>query len=310
MVSFDYYARGNPGDVRTPTRGGFALMGGGADVDEAFAWMIERSGGGDFLVLRGSGADGYNEYLDGLGELDSVETLVLKDREAASDPFVLEKVAGAEAIFLAGGDQWNYVGKWKDTPLQHALNLAAAQGVPIGGTSAGLAVLGEHVFTAERHSITSEEALADPHHRGVTLESEFLDFAPLRGVITDSHFSERDRMGRLVTFMARLEGARGIGVDESTALLVEPDGRSQLVGQGSTYLVKAEGAPEECEPGRPLTFRGLEGRRLDPGESFNLASWEGEGGERLRMSVEEGRLSVAEDPAVPEVGLPVQAHDR
>lgn len=294
--AFDYYARGNPQDVTASTRGGFALMGGGADVDEAFAWMIERSGGGDFLVLRGSGADGYNEYLDTLGELDSVETLVLKTPEAAHDPFVLEKVAGAEAIFLAGGDQWNYVGKWKDTPLQHALNLAAAQGVPIGGTSAGLAVLGEHVFTAERGTITSEEALRDPHHPSLTLESEFLSFAPLEGLITDSHFSERERMGRLVAFTARLEGARGVGVDESTALLVEPDGSSHLVGQGSAYLVKPEGPPQVCEPGQPLTYRSLGVHRVDPGQRFDLASWEGDG-VALKLTVEHGRLTTTEEPA-------------
>ncbi|MCA9793263.1 MAG: cyanophycinase, partial [Candidatus Eremiobacteraeota bacterium] len=207
MVSTHYthYQAGNTQDARTRHRGGLALIGGGTDVDTAFRYLIDQGGGGDFLVLRGSGSDGYQDYVSELGGANSVETLVLHDREAASDPFVLERVERADAIFLAGGDQWNYVGKWKGTPLLEALNRALLDGVPMGGTSAGLAVLGEHVFTAEHDTITSQQAMADPYHPALTLESDFLKAPALAGVITDSHFSQRERMGRLATFMSRLE---------------------------------------------------------------------------------------------------------
>lgn len=276
---YAHYHRGHTQDAQVKTEGGFVLMGGGGDVDEAFQWMAERGGQGDFLVLRGSGGDGYQQYIDDLCEVNSVETLVLKDREAASDPFVLERVARAEAIFLAGGDQWNYVGKWTKTPLLEALNGAIAKGVPIGGTSAGLAVLGEHVFTAEKNTITSEQALANPYHNNITLTSDFLQAEPLKNVVTDSHFSERDRMGRLVTFMARLQqdgdlnSVRGVGVDEGTAALVEPNGQSRVVGKGGVHFVEAHQGPQVCEPGRPLTHRDLTVHSLSPGQTFDLGSW-------------------------------------
>ncbi len=293
---YQYYQRGNPQDVHSEKRGGLALMGGSTDVDEAFQWMSERGGEGDFLVLRGSGSDGYQEYVDEITGADSVETLVIKDKEAAYDPFVLERVAQADAIFLAGGDQWNYVGKWKGTPLLDQLNTAIQAGVPIGGTSAGLAVLGQHVFTAERDSVTSEEALANPYHQAITLESDFLEAAPLQNLITDTHFSERDRMGRLVTFMSRLQQdgqrreVRGVGVDERTAVLVEPSGAGRVVGENSAHFVRAQTPPEVCQPDVPLTHSALEVHSVAPGQTFNLSDWSSPEVDPRALRVEHGRL--------------------
>ena len=276
---YTHYHRGNQSDVRPKTEGGFALMGGSTDQDEAFQWMAERGGQGDFLVLRGSGGDGYQDYIGELTQANSVDTIVLHDREAAQDPFVLDKVAKAEAIFFAGGDQWNYVGKWKDSPLLTELNKAIERKVPVGGTSAGLAILGEHVFSAEKNTITSAEALADPYHPAITLESDFLKAPPLRGLVTDSHFSERDRLGRLVTFMSRLQtdldksDMRGIGVDEKTALLVEFGGQARVVGQAGVHLVKAEGKPDLCQSDTGLTHSKLQLHSLVRGQSFHLVDW-------------------------------------
>ena len=61
--------------------------------------------GGDFVVIRASGADGYNQYVYDLAPFDSVETLVLKNQAASSDPFVLQTIRNADALFVAGGDQ-------------------------------------------------------------------------------------------------------------------------------------------------------------------------------------------------------------
>ena len=294
---YTYYHRGNHQDVSTKKQGGFVLMGGSTDVDEAFQWMAERGGQGDFLVLRGSGSDGYQEYIDEITDSNSVSTLVIKDREAASDPFVLERIAQADAIFMAGGDQWNYVGKWKDTPLLDHLNRAILDGVPLGGTSAGLAVLGEHVFSAEHDTITSDEALANPYDEAITLESDFLQAEPLKNLVTDTHFSERDRMGRLVTFMARLhsdrvlEEIRGVGVDEKTAVLVEPDGSSRVVGGAAAHFVRSQKAPEWCQPGEALTYRNLEVHSVKENQEFDLNSWSSSQVEARPMTVVEGELS-------------------
>ncbi len=97
-------------------------MGGGTDLDEAFQFLCDRAGGGDFLVLRATGDDEYNPYIRGLCHLNSVATLIIPSREAAADPFVADAIKHASAIFIAGGDQANYINFWMNTPVQSALN--------------------------------------------------------------------------------------------------------------------------------------------------------------------------------------------
>src|ERR1700752_49459 len=142
--AYHYYRVGNPSDVAGAARPGFALMGGGADLDEAFRWLCDRAGGGDLVVLRATNSDDYNPYIQKLCKLNSVATIVIPSREAAGDPFVANAIRHASAVFISGGDQANYINFWMGTPAQTTLNDAVARGVPIGGTSAGLAVLGEY----------------------------------------------------------------------------------------------------------------------------------------------------------------------
>ena len=271
-----YERAGNEADVETAVKGGVVLMGGGKDVAEAFAWMIERSGGGDFLVLRAAGTPAYNAFVLQQGQANSAATLILKTREASSDPFVLARIRQAEAIFLAGGDQWNYIRQWKGTPLGAASQERIANGVPIGGTSAGLAVLGQYYFSAEHDTVTSAEALADPFHVKVTLGQDFLQVPHLEGLITDSHFIAREREGRLLVFIARLN-ARGLGIDEATAVLLEPDGLSRVVGRNSAHFYSPSAERAICVAGQPLEVTGLRVLRVKAGDPFDFVAWTGTG---------------------------------
>ncbi|HJS28769.1 MAG TPA: cyanophycinase, partial [Anaerolineales bacterium] len=243
------------------------------------------------------GSDGYNEYIYGLGPVNSVESLVITSAAAANHPFVTSKVANAEALFIAGGNQWNYVNFWKGTALEDAIHTLRDQNVPIGGTSAGLAILGEFAFSAENGTVYSDEALENPYNQYMTLEQDFLEFPILSGAITDSHFKEDNRMGRLVAFLARIlqdgwaSEAKGIGVSEKTALLVEPDGSASVVGTGGVYFLQSPGMPEVCQPSAPLTFQDVGIYRVFAGGSFNLADWTGSGGLAYEVSAVNGNLS-------------------
>ena len=162
-AGYQHYLIGNAADVVRPTTGLLVLQGGGDDVDNNYIRMGEFAGRGDFVVLRASGGDDYNDYIHALCHCDSVETIVFGGREAAFDPFVIDKIEGAEAIFIAGGDQSNYVRFWKGTPVEDAINaVVAARPSPVGGTSAGMAILGEFTYSAMTpESLTSEAALAE-----------------------------------------------------------------------------------------------------------------------------------------------------
>lgn len=281
-AGYAWHCRGNPAPVAASPRGGTLLAGGGTDVDDAFRWFVARAGGGDVVVLRASGGDGYDDYLYDLGRVDSVETLVIDDAAGAAAPFVLERVRAADAVFLAGGDQWDYLRLWTGAPLRDALQSAIDRGAVIGGTSAGMAVLGEHAFTASHDTVDSPAALRDPCDARVDLARGFLRVPHLGGVITDTHFGARDRMGRLLAFMYRIAAVgvaavRAIAADEETALLVDPDGAARVVGQGHVYMLSLRGGARRAACGRPLTVRGVTAQRVSPGEGFDVARWRGPG---------------------------------
>ncbi len=124
---------GNPADVQRATRPTLIRAGGGADVDAARRFFGERDGAGDLVVLRASGSGGYNQYLLDLAGADSVETLIVASRWRAEDACVLGRVSQTEGVFVAGGDQADYVDFWGGTPLASAIDASPARGAPLGG---------------------------------------------------------------------------------------------------------------------------------------------------------------------------------
>lgn len=270
-ASLVHYVTGDDRDVESAPGGGLILMGGGTDVDAAFEWASARAASGDVVILRTTGADGYNDYLfSDIGGFDSVETMLVTTRMLADDEYVAWRVAHAELIFLAGGEQWTYLDNWKGTALETAIQEALARGAILGGTSAGLAVMGEMAFSAENGTVVSAEALADPYDALVALDTGFLAIPALANVVTDSHFGARDRMGRLIAFVARaatdslLADPAGLGVDEETALVIAADGEGEVLGAGNVYVVRLPAAPDHCVAGDPLAAA-AEVRRLVPG---------------------------------------------
>ena len=250
---------GDKADVQVPTSFGVVLMGGSTDVDEAFRWMIDRAKGGDFVVIRASGSTGYNNYIKGLGELNSVETLLIDSRDKANLKEAAKKIREAEALFIAGGDQANYVNYWTNTEVSRAIQyLIEEKNVPIGGTSAGCAVLSGIIFDAKNGSIISTEALKNPYDSRLSISESFIQIPYLANTITDQHYSQRERHGRHVTFMARMMkdleiDARGIGVDERTAVCLDHLGNATVFGSNKAYFLINNGHPaESCLPSTPL----------------------------------------------------------
>lgn len=262
----DGYTYFSVGDVSATTPGrteaAMMLMGGGDWDYGAFRWFLGKAGNGHIVILRasGDGEAGEEIYRD-IGGAASVQTLLFDDRKAAYDPRVLDILDRADGVFLAGGDQAKYVRFWKGTPIQAALNRHVARGRPIGGTSAGLAILGGAGYGAmDGGSVDSETALKDPMGPEVTMVREFLNMPYLTHVVTDTHFSARDRLGRLIAFVAQVRAstdphAIGLGVDEDGALCVDADGLGRFftASRGHVWLVQPEGPPQ-IEPGRPLDY--------------------------------------------------------
>jgi cyanophycinase-like exopeptidase len=340
---YSYFVTGNAqapvAIAAAPSTPSIVLMGGGPDVDEAFRWMIARAGikpgsGGRFVVIRATGTEAYDPYIyysndvqttssnvqegwvggASLG-LTSVETLVIPNTTAANDAFVNSVLSQANAVFIAGGDQSDYIRYWKGTALDRTLQGLMARNVPIGGTSAGLAVLGQFDFAALRGTVISVDALSDPYNKYMTLDPNplsltggFLAPPALAGTILDAHLDTRDRMGRLIAFVARLVApaqgfgcpggilaaggsgnatARGIGVDVETALLVQGEKGSgaftarrvtnpSTTTESAVYFIRPLNPPTVCAPDKPLTMTTVEIRKLANSSTvFNLSDWSG-----------------------------------
>eukprot|EP01100_Stratorugosa_tubuloviscum_P010502 TRINITY_DN4516_c1_g3_i1.p1 TRINITY_DN4516_c1_g3~~TRINITY_DN4516_c1_g3_i1.p1 ORF type:complete len:340 (+),score=130.55 TRINITY_DN4516_c1_g3_i1:78-1097(+) len=304
---YHYYCVGNCTiDANIKPQSGIVLMGGGTDVDSAFIWMGQRSKGGDFLIIRTSDSDGYNQYIYDFGNSNSVATIVLLDPKAAYDSFVLQKVNAAEAIWFAGGDQWLYYSQWKDTPLiQTVQQVFNQKNAPIGGTSAGNMVMPQFIYNAQFDSIYSSEALKNPYNNLLTLGTNFLDIPLLQRVVTDTHFVQRDRMGRLIGFGARLltdvfaqVPVLGIGVDEGSALLIDPSGLASLSTwdkKMGAYFLTFDEKPQTCAPFEKLTYRNISTFRVlgNLTNVFNFAVWQPNTalGTSYTLSVKDGDLS-------------------
>jgi cyanophycinase len=299
---YRYIRLGNGKDAMSEATFALALMGGGNDLDEAFRWLCDHGNGGDFLILRASGDDDYNPYVKSLCNANSVATLIMPSRESAEDAAVGDIIRKAEVVFISGGDQANYTRNWEGTPVEDALNKNIVEGKPIGGTSAGLAVLGEYVYSAEGDKpddpdLTSAQVLDDPYSPRVALRRNFVEISLLKNTLTDTHFAKRDRLGRSLGFLARIvsdgwsANPREIAVDERNAVLVEATGKARVVGSGKgAYFISPQKAPEVCRAGAALSLREITIYRARSGSQFDLKQWRGAGGVAYSVAVAEGKL--------------------
>lgn len=318
--NYDSYFTGNTIDLVTQPHGGICLMGGATEDDNAMIWFLEQANGGDVLVLRASGSDGYNAYFySDLGvPINSVETIVFNDATASNETYIHQKIEQAEAIWFAGGDQWEYISYWRNTPIDSLINIALEErNIVIGGTSAGMAILGDVYFTAQNGTITSATALANPYSPTATIDSAaFIHVDYMTHVITDTHYDNPDRRGRHTVFMARMVQdynmqARGIACEEYVAVCIDTLGIAHVYGGYPTYdeqayfiqinCANSNPQPETCIASTPLTWQ-LDDNVLTVYKingtstgtnTFDLNNWEdGTGGEWQHWYVNGGSLQV------------------
>lgn len=157
-----------------------------------------------------------------------VSAPMIRDREDADDPAIAAQISAARALYLTGGDQSKYLRVLSGTRSGDALRSAFLAGANvIGGTSAGAVVMGD-VMIATSYDWVMQR-------RGVPLVRHGFGLLG-RGVVVDSHFSQRRRIPRLVRVVERLPGVLGIGLDEDTALIVGPNGTGEVMGYGRAWF--------------------------------------------------------------------------
>jgi len=153
----------------------------------------------------------------------------INERSDCDDELLLEEMDNATGIFVTGGNQLRLSGILGGTPVGQRLRRLNAEGIPIAGTSAGAAMMSQHM-------IAGGASGTSPKEDGVNL-------APGIGLtntaIIDQHFSQRDRLGRLLTALSYNPFLIGIGIDEDTAFLIGADNQCEVVGSGSVTILDA-----------------------------------------------------------------------
>jgi cyanophycinase len=251
------------------------LMGGGTDVDNAFSLRVgPHIQGGNIVVLRTSGTNAYNTYLQGLTNAASVETIIVDTVTKANTDYVDWAIRSAEFVWLAGGDQSAYLNAWQGTKVQAAIQHVYDKGGVVGGTSAGDHVLSQHIYDPDGVAgAISAEAVTDFCHATINISTGFLNFPALQGVINDTHFRQRDRMGRSMVFQAKVGAAsRVVAVSEATSLFVNSAGQGIVDGTNEVYILKSDAQTQYAQTscGLPVKVNNLLRYKLVSGDQYNL----------------------------------------
>lgn len=245
------------------TRGYIIPIGGGEDrVKEMqiHSKFVELSGGADAYIvviptasmLDTTGQD-YNRIFTNLGA-GKVDFLPITQRADCDNPEFSKMLDNATGIFITGGNQLRLSAILGGTLLVTKIRRKNAAGVPVAGTSAGASIMSEHM-------VAGGQGNENPSEGSVTLAP---GIGLTNAVIIDQHFTQRNRLGRLLTASSFNPFLIGLGIDEDTAAFIDADNVLEVVGSGTVTVVDASQLTHssmwDAKPGEALSLIGL---RLD-----------------------------------------------
>ncbi len=259
--------------MKNAERGYIIPIGGAEDHEEnpvILERFAERCGGSQASIviiptasqLRDTGSR-YIETFDelGVGQAMSIPIQRRADGERAD---YLKKLEGATGIFLTGGNQLRLSTILGGTPVAQTIRRMNARGVHVAGTSAGAAILSEHMIAGGKG--------------GATPSPDMVTLAPGLGLtnslVIDQHFRQRDRLGRLLTAVSYNPFLTGLGLDEDTAAFFAPDHILEVVGTGAVTIVDPSKLEHSsmgtARAGEPVTLIGVRLHVLTEGATFNI----------------------------------------
>jgi cyanophycinase len=266
----------SPSKVQEDKHRGYIVPVGGAEEKEGRAEILRRflsvSGGETARIaviptasqLESTGRR-YEEIFRELGAHE-VTVLPFKTRHDTERVDWLEALESSTGVFLTGGAQLRISTVLGGTPVAKMLRRLNASGVSVGGTSAGAAILSEHMIAYGAEGATPFAGMA-------TMAP---GFGLTNRVVIDQHFRQRDRIGRLLSALAYNPFAVGLGLDEDTAAFIDPDDMIHVTGAGAITIVDPHAIEHSsmaaAEPGEPLCMIGVLIHVLPAGSTFDLQS--------------------------------------
>lgn len=269
--------------VLSGAQGSVLLVGGGGEdyndwSDVPYRWLVDHAPNKKVLVMHYSTTSTFMpSYFVSLGAVSSTN-LVISSLAVANDSANYRTILEYDGIFLRGGDQWQYVNRWKGTLVEKAIKEVYQRGGVVGGSSAGEAVLSQVIFDARITSTSPQSALRNPLSSGITFTEDFLGFVP--GILADTHFYERGRLGRLLAMLAVYKTQQGkeitgVGVDYNTAMGVTSDGVGEVMGAGTVTIFRfTPNSSYVLETAKPLSMTNVRFDQLTKGFKFNIITGE------------------------------------
>lgn len=226
-------------DAAAGTHTGHLVIVGGNENRKSEMAILERfvalAGGPDANIFVLTAASSEHDDMWGVYEraftrlgVRKLATSNIETREGAGDEATAARVLEADGIFMTGGDQKRLMALIGGTRIDHAIHRALRErGACIGGTSAGASAMSEHMLFNGSNDLLPQKGSV---HLGAGL-------GLVRRVIIDQHFSERQRLGRLLSAVAQNPYLLGAGIDENTALIVRPGHGVEVIGEGAVTLI-------------------------------------------------------------------------
>jgi cyanophycinase len=263
-------------DQYTQSNGNGFLMiiGGGSRPESMLRRMIEdsevdESGYAIVLTMAGGNPDtsgyyGERQFRE-LG-VDNIRSYDFGRRDAVTDTG-LDSLRNAKLVYITGGSQSRFMDAVNAFPdIAGAIKAGYENGAMISGTSAGAAIMSKIMITGDQNNYPDYTSTFYHLEKDNIVTTEGLGL--IEGVIVDQHFLKRARNNRLLTAVMEFPDQTGIGIDESTAILVK-NGRAEVVGDSQVLVYKNES-------GSSRQFQnklGANNIRLDiylPGDQFEL----------------------------------------
>lgn len=207
-------------------------------------------------------ADAYTRAFGRLG-VSSITGMGPQSRADADNADLAKQIDDATGVFMSGGNQLILATALAGTAIGEAIHRAHRRGAVVGGTSAGASALSEHMISLGKNGATPK-MLATQLTAGLGL---------VPNVIIDQHFSQRNRIGRLLSTVAASPSQLGMGIDEDTAAVIAPDGTFEVIGRGVVTVLDGSqmvtSAPV-ARRGQPLLASGVILHTLPRGARYDL----------------------------------------
>ena len=268
-----------PRPASAAPKGYLFIIGGGerdAPLMKRYGELTAKFGTGKVVIFTMAssvpqevGPDLVKEFT-GLGMKDVVYYQLTHDD--AMKPDSAKILDGAGGIWFAGGDQARLTAALLDTPIHKRMFELYEQGCVIGGTSAGAAVMSEVMITGDEKRTEGKEGTWEVIWGDDVIHTRGFGF--IKAAVIDQHFVVRRRLNRLIATIIENPRLVGVGIDESTAVLVRPDGKYEVLGESQVLIFDARRARtfRVPAPDKRLGVQGMTLNVLLPGDVYDPAS--------------------------------------